>query len=206
MTFDPQTPRSKKQKAPPRSGASATDPTCYLLTEAVHQATLQPQVVLLCAAKVRVQILDLDRAERQVAGQLQIGAAAKRHRERIHRARRKARHARRQSFSTEQHLRVGSKPAGIVIREARTEQVVDFMRSGPRRQPRDLAATDVANNSEKPIHIDRERAARTLTARAGITLAWIDSDILILSRNLHAPGFLGLRNAGRQKSEPEQNE
>src|ERR1700730_8339725 len=125
MAFDPRTARPEKQKAPSCDGASATYRSCCLPAEAVHQPTLQPQIILLCAAKVRVQILRLDRAERQVAGQLEIGAAAKRHREGIHRARRKARRARRRGFSAQQHLHVGSKPAGVVIGQPRTEQVVD---------------------------------------------------------------------------------
>ena len=55
----------------------------YLLAEAVHQAALDAQVILLCAAKVGVQILELDRPERQVGRQGEVRAAAERHRKRI---------------------------------------------------------------------------------------------------------------------------
>jgi hypothetical protein len=86
-------PYGHKQKAPPCDGASATYRRCLrceperscLPAEAVHQAALEAQVVLLCAAKVGVQILELDRAERHVAGQLEIGAAAKCHGKGVHR-------------------------------------------------------------------------------------------------------------------------
>ena|ERR1700719_2048513 len=181
MAFDLETTRPKKRKAPPCDGASANDRTSCLFAEAVHQPTLQPQIILLCTAKVRVQILCLDGPERQVAGQFEIGPAAKRHREGIHRARRKARHARRRGFSAQQHLHVGSKPARVVIRQPRTEQVVDFMRRAARRKPGDSAAADVTHKSEPRIRVNRESAACTLAALAGSTLAWVDSDILILS-------------------------
>ena len=65
----------QKAKAPPCDGASAMNRK-GLLPEVVDQAALDAQVVLLCAAKMRVQILKLDRTERQVARQLHVRAAA----------------------------------------------------------------------------------------------------------------------------------
>ncbi len=55
----------------------------YLLAEAIDQAALDAQVILFCAAKVGVQILELDRAEGQVRGNREVRAAAERHRKRI---------------------------------------------------------------------------------------------------------------------------
>ncbi|MCU1243473.1 MAG: hypothetical protein JWO71_4199 [Candidatus Acidoferrum typicum] len=73
-----------KRKAPPRGGASPIHfNRSYLLAEAVHQAALDAQVILLCAAKVRVQILELDGAESQVTRNCEVRAATERHRERI---------------------------------------------------------------------------------------------------------------------------
>src|SRR4029077_11565402 len=75
-----------------------------------------------------------------------------------------------------------------------------------RRQAGDSAAADVADKSEPAIHIDRERAPGTLATGARRTLARIDSDVLILSGNFHAPGFLGLSDTAREQSKPKQNE
>jgi hypothetical protein len=197
--------RPEKAKAPPCDGASAMNRNS-LLAEAVDQPALYTQVVLFCAAEVRVQIFKLDRTERQVASQLEIGSAAERHRKRIDRRRRETRRAGRQPFAAEQHLRVRGHAAVVVIRHARPEQVVDFMRRGARRQAGDFAAVDIADYRDPLIQVGRERAARTLTAGTRSTLARIDSDVLILSGNLHVPGFLGLCDAGREQSEPEQNE
>lgn len=57
----------------------------YLLPEAVHQSALDAQIVLLGSAEVRIQILDLNRAKRQVTRDLEVSAAAKRHRKCIRR-------------------------------------------------------------------------------------------------------------------------
>ena len=197
--------KPKKQKAPPYGGAAAMNRN-GLLTEVVDQATLDAQVVLLCAAKVGVQIFKLDRTERQVARQLHVRAAAERHGERVRRRRRETSDAGRRPFAAEQHLRVRGQAAVRAIRQPRPEQVVDFMRRGARRQAGDSAAPDVADKSEPVIHSDCERAPGTLAAGAWRTLARIDSDVLILSGNFHAPGFLGLSDTAREQSEPKQNE
>ena len=73
-----------KRKAPPRDGALPIYfNRDYLLAEAIDQAALDAQVILFCAAKVGVQILELDRAEGQVRGNREVRAAAERHRKRI---------------------------------------------------------------------------------------------------------------------------
>src|ERR1700730_1701083 len=175
--------RTTKRKRPHRcDGASPTNRT-YLLAEAVDQAALEAQVILLCAVKVRVQILELDRTKRHVAGQLEIGAAAERHRKRVHGRRREAGQAGRRSCAAEQHLGIRREAAGIVIRQARSKQVVDFMGRAARRQAGDFAETEVADDPDPRIHVGCERATCTLAAGARSTLARIDSDILILYGN-----------------------
>src|SRR5258707_15069568 len=62
-----------------------------LLAEVIDQATLDAQVVLFCAAKMGVQILKLDRTERQVGRQLNVCTAAERHCKRVRRRRRETR-------------------------------------------------------------------------------------------------------------------
>src|SRR5258708_17545648 len=151
------TRRSEKAKAPPCDGASAINRNS-LLAEAVDQPALYTQVVLFCPAEVRVQIFKLDRTERQVASQLEIGSAAERHRKRIQRLRRDTRLASRQPFAAEQHLRVRSHAAVVVIRHARPEQVVDFMRRDARRQTGDFAAVEIADYRDPLIQIGRQRA------------------------------------------------
>src|SRR5713101_8073835 len=197
--------KPKKQKAPPYGGAAAMNRN-GLLTEVVDQATLDAQVVLLCAAKVGVQIFKLDRTERQVARQLHVRAAAERHGKRVRRHRRDTCCAGRRSFPAEQHLPVRGQAAVRAIRQPRPEQIVDFMSRASRRQAGNSAAADVADKSEPAIHIDRKRAPGTLATGAWRTRTRIDSDVLILSGNFHAPGFLGLSDTAREQSEPKQNE
>ena len=73
----------KKKSPASRRGPRIHFNPNYLLAEAVDQAALDAQVILLCAAKVRVEILELDRAEGQVRGNREVRAAAERHRKRI---------------------------------------------------------------------------------------------------------------------------
>src|SRR5258706_15586715 len=80
------------------------------------------------------------------------------------------------------------------------------MGSGACWRAGDLAAAHIPDNTDPPIHVHRKCASRTLAVGAWCTLARADPDILILSGNLHAPGFLGLRDAGREQSKAEQNE
>jgi hypothetical protein len=80
------------------------------------------------------------------------------------------------------------------------------MRRSARRHAGDFAAAEISDKAEPAIHVGRERATDALAVGGWSTLAWIDSDVLIVSGNLHAPGFLGLRDVGREQSEPKQNE
>jgi hypothetical protein len=76
----------QKEKAPSRDRAFAIHQNC-LLPEAVYQSSLQAQIVLLCAAEMGVQILQLNCAKRQITRHLDIRSATERHGERIHRCR-----------------------------------------------------------------------------------------------------------------------
>src|SRR5260370_18359109 len=136
-------------------GASAMNRN-GLLAEVIDEATLDAQVVLFCASKMGVQILELDRTERHVGRQLNVCTAAERHCKRVRRRRRETRCACRRPFAAEQHLRVRSQAAVRAIRQPRPEQVVDFMRGGARLQAGDSAAPDVADKSEPVIHTDPE--------------------------------------------------
>src|SRR4029077_16267137 len=103
-------------------------------------------------------------------------------------------------------LHVRGHAAVVAKRHAGPEQEVELMGRSAGRQAGDFAAADIANHADPLGNINRERAARTLAAGARSSLARVDSDILILSRNFHATALLGLSNAGREQCEPEQNE
>src|SRR5713101_9644353 len=183
-------------------------PTADLLplaTEAIDQTALEPHIVLPRATKMGVEVFHLDRPERQVAGDLEVRAAAKRHREGVGRGRGETGCAGRQPFPTEQHLRIRRQAPAVVVGEPGPEEVVDFMGRRSRGQAGDFAAADIRDHAEPAINVNAERAARALATRAGSALAWIDSDVHVLAGNLHAPSFLGLRVAGREQNEAEQN-
>src|SRR6266849_7478386 len=95
-----------------------------LFAPAVNDARRDSCVVLVRAAKLRVQVLCLYQTNGDMVGHLVVGAAAERHREGTIRSGAKTGGAGTEMLPSEQHLSEWRQPSARAIRQFGTKQVV----------------------------------------------------------------------------------
>src|SRR5438477_4744094 len=178
-----------------------------LAPETPHQAALDAQVVLVGSAKVGVQIFHLDRPERDMLRQGDIGSAAGRHRKRVARSRTETRRSSRELLSAEQRLHVRKHPSAA-SREVHpgTEQVIDLVRRRARRQAGNLAAAYITDNADTLGQIGAEGTRTALAVDARSAAAWVNPDELIVAGNLKPSALLGVSGRCRNRQQPAHNQ
>src|SRR5213594_3915600 len=101
-----------------------------LFAPAVNDARGDSYVVLVRAAKLRVQVFSLYQTNCDMVGHLVVGAAAEGHREGTSRTGSKTGGAATDPFPSEQHLSKWGQPTTRAVRQFGTKQVVHEMGAG----------------------------------------------------------------------------
>src|ERR1700737_325797 len=195
------TERKIRPKAPPHWQGLGRKSLPLAGTPAIHESALNAEVILSRAAEVRIEVIELDRTQRDMLRQSEVRAAADRPTERVGRCR-QTRCSGRVMNAAEQRLNERAEASIAASSDAGPKQIVDLASGASRRHSGDLAATEIADDARPIVQADGSRARSSLAVGAGGATAGIDANELIVAANFE---ILGLGRSRDHQHKAEQN-